>query len=101
LVVLLFYFRKEFVETKSPFFIKIFFLATALFMVYWLHIIFQIPKVFYHLDFFSPDFFALNNWLPSLGDYFILALFFFFGCFTILVQGLISGKSTTTQNTVP
>ena len=78
LIVLLFYFRKEFVETKSPFFIKIFFLATALFMVYWLHIIFQIPKVFYHLDFFSPDYFALNNWLPSLGDYFILALFFFF-----------------------
>lgn len=78
LIILLFYFRKEFVDSKSPFFLKLFGLAGGLFLVYWLHLIFQIPKVFFHLQFFSPEFFALNDWLPSLGDYFLMAMFFFF-----------------------
>ena len=78
LLILLFYFRREFVESGATFFLKLFSLGTALFIVYWLHLIFQIPKVFFHLRFFSPEFFALSNWLPSLGDFFLLALFFFF-----------------------
>lgn len=78
LLVLLIYFRREFMDSKASFFIRLFSLAIALFLVYWLHLIFQIPKVFFHLDFFSPSVFALNSWLPSLGDYFLLALFFLF-----------------------
>ena len=78
LIFLLYYFRREFVETKAPFFQKLFGLSIALFLVYWLHLIFSIPKVFYYLHFFSPEYFALNNWLPSLGDFFLLALFFLF-----------------------
>lgn len=78
LLVLLFYFRREFMESKASFFIRQFSLAVGLFLVYWLHLIFQIPKVFFYLDFFSPSVFALNSWLPSLGDYFLLALFFLF-----------------------
>jgi two-component system, NtrC family, nitrogen regulation sensor histidine kinase NtrY len=78
LLILLFWFRREFSESQSPFFIKLFGLATALFLVYWLHLIFHIPKVFYLLRFFSPAVFALNSWLPSLGDFFLLALFFHF-----------------------
>ncbi|MBN1984871.1 MAG: GHKL domain-containing protein [Prolixibacteraceae bacterium] len=78
LFILLFYFRKEFIESTAPFFLKLFALAATLFIVYWLHLLFQIPKVFFHLQFFSPEYFALNNWLPSLGDYVLLAMFFFF-----------------------
>jgi len=78
LLILLYYFRKEFYESKATFILKLFSLATALFLIYWLHILFKIPKVFFQLNFFSPEYFALNNWLPSLGDFFLLSLFFFF-----------------------
>lgn len=78
LLILMVYLRREFIESDAPYFIKLFALAIALFLVYWLHLIFKIPSVFFHLDFFSPSVFALNSWLPSLGDYFLLALFFLF-----------------------
>ncbi len=78
LLILLFYFRREFVETVAPIILKMLGLATALFIVYWLHLIFKIPKVFFLLQFFNPGYFALNDWLPSLGDFFLLSLFFFF-----------------------
>jgi len=78
LIILLLYFRKEFIEQKVPFMAKLIGLAVALFLVYWIHLIFKVPKVFFHLRFFSPDFFAINEWLPSLGDYFLLSLFMLF-----------------------
>ncbi|NQU52045.1 MAG: HAMP domain-containing histidine kinase [Bacteroidetes bacterium] len=78
LLLLLFYFRREFVTSKATFFLKLSALGTAIFIVYWLHIIFNVPKLFLHLQFFSPDYFAISNWLPSLGDYFLMTLFFLF-----------------------
>lgn len=81
LLVLLIYFRREFIESQASFLFKIFGLAVALFLVYWLHLIFHIPKVFFLLRFFSPSVFALNSWLPSLGDFFLLAIFFLFWLF--------------------
>ncbi len=78
LIILLLYFRKEFIEQKAPFMAKLIGLAVALFLVYWFHLIFKVPKVFFHLRFFSPDYFAINDWLPSLGDYFLLSLFMLF-----------------------
>uniref|UniRef100_UPI0032164283 sensor histidine kinase n=1 Tax=uncultured Draconibacterium sp. TaxID=1573823 RepID=UPI0032164283 len=78
LLFLLIYFRKEFIDHHAPFFMKLVGLGAALFIVYWIHLIFKVPKVFFHLKFFGPDFFAINDWLPSLGDYFLLALFFLF-----------------------
>jgi signal transduction histidine kinase len=81
LLILLIYFRREFLESGASFFFKLFCLAIVLFLVYWLHLIFHIPKVFFLLRFFSPSVFALSNWLPSLGDFFLLALFFLFWLF--------------------
>ncbi len=78
LLILLFYFRQEFVSSEAPFLLKLVGLAIVLFLVYWLHLIFKIPKVFFLLDFFSPSVFAFSSWLPSLGDYFLLSLFFLF-----------------------
>ena len=86
LIFLLIYFRKEFVETKAPFVLKLVGLAAALFVVYWFHLLFLVPKVFFHLKFFGPDFFAINYWLPSLGDYFLLALFFLFWIYNFSID---------------
>lgn len=86
LVFLLIYFRKEFIETKAPFVLKLLALAGALFVVYWFHLLFLVPKVFFHLKFFGPDFFAINYWLPSLGDYFLLALFFLFWIYNFSID---------------
>lgn len=86
LIFLLLYFRKEFKLRRAPFMIKLLGLGTALFIVYWFHLLFQVPKVFFHLRFFGPDFFAINYWLPSLGDYVLLALFFLFWLYNFAID---------------
>jgi signal transduction histidine kinase len=78
LIIMLFYFRKEFLTSDAAFFLRLFSLGAALFVVYWLHLMFKIPGLLLHLPFFSPDVFAVNTWLPSLGDYFLMVLFFVF-----------------------
>lgn len=87
LIILLFYFRKEFLESEADFVLKLFALGAALFVVFWLHLIFHIPGLLLHLPFFSPEVFAINNWLPSLGDYFLMVLFFAFWLFNF-TEGL-------------
>ncbi len=52
--------------------------AAFLFLLYWLHIFFQIPRVCQLISFFSPTYFALNFWLPSLGDFFLMSLLGFY-----------------------
>jgi signal transduction histidine kinase len=87
LIILLFYFRKEFLESRADFFLRLFALGAALFVVYWLHLIFKIPGLLLHLPFFSPEVFAINSWLHSLGDYFLMVLFFAFWLFNF-TEGL-------------
>ncbi len=81
LIILLFYFRKEFLTSEAGFFLRLFGLAAALFIVFWLHLMFKIPGLLSHLPFFSPEVFAVSMWLPSLGDYFLMVLFFVFWLF--------------------
>ncbi|MFW6352504.1 MAG: hypothetical protein ACOC2E_08945, partial [Bacteroidota bacterium] len=81
LLFLLVYFNREFIFSRATFLIKVSSLALALFLVYWLHLMFNIPKVFSLMRFFSPSVFALSDWLPSLGDFFLLSLFFLFWMF--------------------
>ncbi|HHJ09521.1 MAG TPA: HAMP domain-containing protein [Bacteroidetes bacterium] len=38
----------------------------------------NIPASVYSLSLFSPYYFAYSNWIPSLGDFFILSVFVFF-----------------------
>ncbi|MEN8115621.1 MAG: HAMP domain-containing sensor histidine kinase [Bacteroidota bacterium] len=97
LILLLIYFRREFTNRIAPFFIKLLALAAALFVVYWLHLIFQIPKVFFHLRFFGPDFFAINYWLPSLGDFFLLSLFFLFWIYNFAIDLKITDLRNTSR----
>ena len=86
LIFLLIYFRKEFIETNAPFILKLIALAASLFVVYWLHLLFVVPKVFFHLKFFGPDYFAMNYWLPSLGDFFLLSMFFLFWIYNFSID---------------
>ncbi len=85
LIILLFYFRKEFLDSDAGFFLRLLGLGVALFIVFWLHLIFKIPGLLLHLPFFSPEVFALNYWLSSLGDYFLIVLFFSFWMFNFTV----------------
>ena len=88
LVFLLISFRYWFEESTAGLFFRLFVLAAALLIVFWLHLIFNIPKVLVHLPLFKPEVFAATSWLPSLGDYFILSVFFTFWLymFTINLQ---------------
>jgi len=97
LVFLLIYFRKEFVETHAPFVLKLVALASSLFIVYWFHLLFGVPKLFFHLRFFGPDFFAINYWLPSLGDFFLLSMFFLFWIYNFSVDLRIKELQTNSQ----
>lgn len=85
LVILLFYFRKEFLESEAGFILRLFGLGAALFVVYWIHLIFQVPGLLMHLSIFNPGVFAYYSWLPSLGDYFLMVLFFCFWMYNFTV----------------
>ena len=86
LIILLFYFRKEFLESEANFFLRLLSLGAALFIVFWLHLMFKIPALLLHLPFFGPEVFALNNWLPSLGDYSLIIIFFTFWMYNFTVD---------------
>jgi two-component system, NtrC family, nitrogen regulation sensor histidine kinase NtrY len=102
LIILLFYFRREFLESEANFFLRLLSLGAALFVVFWLHLMFKIPALLLHLPFFGPEVFALNNWLPSLGDYFLIVIFFTFWMYNFTVgidieklqsESLMTGKA--------
>ena len=86
LALLLFYFKLEFFASGAVFILRVFALGAALFIVMWIHLIFNLPKVLTYLPVFKPDVFALNIWLPSLGDYFLLSLFFTFWLYLFTVD---------------
>ena len=78
LLFLFIFIRLEMARNEVETVVKLVFLAVGLFLIYWLHIMVKVPNLFYNLDFFSPSYFAYNIWLPTLGDYLLLSVFFFF-----------------------
>ena len=78
LIFLILFFRVLISEINPAIGLRMLFMGSLLFFIYWVHILFRFPKVFYHLEFFSPAQFAYSFWLPSLGDFFILSAFFFY-----------------------
>ena len=60
---------------------KMLIIFVALAIIYLLHIVYKMPKVWNLLDLFSPASYAYSTYLPSLGDMFLLAIFIFFWCF--------------------
>ena len=78
IIFLLLFFRRLIIQFNPAHGIRLLLIASFLFLIYWIHILFRFPKLFYHLEYFSPAQFAYSFWLPSLGDFFILSMFFFY-----------------------
>jgi len=78
LIFLLIFARRAIKEHKEIFILKIFTLGGALFSFYWLHVTLGVPGLLNAFTFFGPDYYASSDWIPSLGDFFLLSVLFFF-----------------------
>ena len=78
LIFLLLFTRKVMKEYREIFILKMFTLGGALFSFYWLHVTLGIPGLLKAFSFFGPDQYASSDWIPSLGDFFLLSLLLFF-----------------------
>ncbi len=55
----------------------------------------SIPGSFYSLSLFSPYYFAYSDWIPSLGDLFILSVFLFFFFYLLWIVIPVKKKKIT------
>lgn len=65
---------------EENFAIKMGVALVGLFVIYWIHIILGIPVLLKHFEIFTAKYYAVSTWLPSLGDFFLITLLFFFCC---------------------
>ena len=63
---------------EENFVFKMVIVLLILFVIYWIHIILGIPLILNEFKIFSAQYYAVSTWLPSLGDFFLIALLFFF-----------------------
>lgn len=77
-ILLILFLRRLFTELHQSSGLRLLLMLGVLFFLYWIHILFRFPGVFYYLDIFSPAQFAYSFWLPSLGDFFIVSCFIFY-----------------------
>lgn len=71
---------------------KMIVLMVILFVIYWIHIIFGIPAILNHLEIFSPKYYAASKWIPSLGDFFLITVLFFFWSLVFAKEFALHGK---------
>jgi signal transduction histidine kinase len=57
---------------------KMLIVLVILFSIYWIHIILRLPVLLANLSIFSAQYYAVSTWLPSLGDFFLISVLFFF-----------------------
>lgn len=53
-------------------------LSVVLALLYLLHIRLKIPAILNHVGLFGPKYYALSDWLPSFGDFFMITVLFFY-----------------------
>jgi signal transduction histidine kinase len=63
---------------KQYFIIKMMVLMLFLFCLYWIHIILGIPEILNYFGIFGARYYAGSNWIPSLGDFFLISVLIFF-----------------------
>ncbi len=78
LIMILVFARKTLKNSIPHILTRMAFLLMLLFLIYYMHLLFRTPGLFGRFTIFSPTHFALSSWLPSLGDFLLLALLFFF-----------------------
>lgn len=71
---------------NENFSLKIFLLFLVLFILYWLHIIVGFPAILNSLDIFTAQNYAHSDWLPSLGDFILITILFFFWCLVFVKE---------------
>ena len=72
--------------------VKMIGLMALLFAIYWIHVIFGIPAVLNHLEIFSAKYYAVSQWLPSLGDFFLITTLFFFWSLVFVKEFALHGR---------
>lgn len=78
LIMILLFARKTLKNSIPHVLSRMAFLLMLLLLIYHLHLLFRTPGLFGRFTIFSPAHFALSSWLPSLGDFLLLALLIFF-----------------------
>ncbi len=63
---------------KKNFVLKMLAVLLILFTIYSIHSIFGIPEILNHFSLFTAHYYAASKWLPSLGDFFLIVVLFFF-----------------------
>jgi len=76
--LLLTIYRKMKDYRKANFWVKMLVLTVILFVIYWIHVLYGIPTILDHLEIFSAKYYAISKLLPSLGDFFLIVVLFFF-----------------------
>jgi len=92
LFLLMALYRKMDDYREENFVSKMLLLFVVLFVLYWIHIIFGIPAFLNHLEIFSPKYYAVSKWLPSLGDFFLITVLFFFWSLVFVREFRLQGK---------
>jgi len=76
--LLVFFYRQTKTKKENFKVLKLILLGVFLASIYCGHILLKVPGIFNHIELFSAKFFAQSDWLPSLGDFFIITGLFFF-----------------------
>ncbi len=76
--LLLSIYRKFTYHRRKYFLVEMLLLLGALVLIYSIHIYFGIPSILNYTNFFSAKYYAGFRWLPSFGDFFLIASLFFF-----------------------
>lgn len=82
---------------NEPFILRLVVLGLVLTGLYWLHVLFRIPRTCYAFDLFSPAMYAFSFMLPSLGDMLLMAVFIFFWSFHLAEEFTFSQKKQDNQ----
>lgn len=90
--LLLALYRKMDDYREENFVAKMLLLMVVLFVIYWIHIIFGIPDILNHLEIFGPKYYAISTWLPSLGDFYLITVLFFFWSLVFVGEFSLHGK---------
>ena len=84
LFLLLSLYRKIGQYRNENFVVKMLIVLLVLYGIYWIHYILGIPEILNHFPVFSAKYYAVSKWLPSLGDFFLLVILFFFWSFVFV-----------------
>lgn len=57
---------------------KMLILAGLLSAIYLAHIYLKFPAVLNHIGLFGPKYYAMSDWMPSLGDFFLISILIFY-----------------------